>query len=79
MATVALSVLLNLDLPEGDIEASRLQRPCRHLVTHFACRWRKVICGKDQLAYDKLSVLILTAKIKKKEKKNQVSPGPCLE
>lgn len=59
---VALSLLLNPGLPAGDIKATWPRHPCQ------APSWWEVICGKDQLSYDKLWVPSLTAKIKKKKK-----------
>lgn len=68
MATVASSVLLDLDLPAGNTGASQVCTHGRHLALCLACSGLGVIYGKNWLAYDKLRVLILRAEMKKTDR-----------
>lgn len=57
-------MLLDLDLPAGNIGATSLCTHARHLALCLACSGLEVIYGKNWLAYDKLRVPILTSEMK---------------
>lgn len=76
LATVALSILLDLDLdlhlPACDIGGPQALHPCQAPSLYLACHGQKVTYGTNWLAYDKLGVLILTTKMKKQIRSMQV-------